>query len=118
MKKLVLAVTSLALGLSLVSIIGFTGCESSSDDNGSSAAADLGVFPSSITIVAATATNIQFNATGGSSNYSWRVDKANLGSIVSQGSTAIYTSTTNTGVNFLTVTDTATNSVTASITQN
>jgi len=117
MRKLLFAGISMVVVLGLVAMTGIVGCESSDNDNDSVLSTELSIIPSSLTITAATVTNVQLTATGGTSNYTWSVDKPALGSVVSQGGIAIYTSTTNVGVNFVTVTDSATNTISATITQ-
>ena len=59
----------------------------------------------------------RLTASGGSSNYSWTVKDSSLGALASSGSTAIYTSETNQGINYVTVTDSSNNVATATITQ-
>jgi hypothetical protein len=89
-----------------------TGCE---DDSGGTA--NLDIVPASVSFPAGTATNILLTALGGSPPYTWSVNDGALGGVVDAGDTAIYTSTTAAGQNFVTVTDTDSNSVSATINQ-
>ena len=100
-----------------LSVCLLTGCESSDDDDGSGTGG-LKISPNSASFASSNATSILFTSSGGTPDYSWSVDDAALGSVSASGDSAIYTSTTNTGVNFLMVTDAASNAVSATITQN
>lgn len=112
MKK---AVFTIAMVLGLVSIIGLVGCESEDDDDPSPGA--LVITPSEVAIPAGTITNVLFAASNGTGNYTWNIDIPALGSIVSSGASAIYTSTTNAGINYIHLTDSSNNTTTASIQQ-
>jgi len=92
------------------------GCEVD-DESSSSSASSLKIAPTSVRFSAASVTNITFTASGGTTSYTWRVSDATLGTVLSSGAYAVYTSKTNSGMNFLTVTDSGTNSVSATITQ-
>jgi hypothetical protein len=104
---LIFTVTVLSAGLFLA------GCEDDSDDDGGSV---IGIRPMSVTIPAGISTNILLTVSGGNPPYLWAVNNA-LGSIVEAGDTAIYTSAGGAGQNFVTVTDSDLQSVTATINQ-
>lgn len=103
---LIIITTALVAGAFL------TGCE---DDSGSGHTLDI--EPVSVTISTVTVTNVLFTASGGEPPYTWTVNDGALGSVVDAGDTAIYTSTATNGQNFVTVTDTESNSVSATINQ-
>jgi hypothetical protein len=112
----------LSMGLVLLAaIFGLWGCEDSTDDtsssSGDSTASTLTVSPVAATFSASVVTTITFTASGGTASYTWSRDKTNLGSLVSAAETAIYTSTTSKGTNFITVTDAASNTVSAVVIQ-
>lgn len=107
---------TLALVFGLASMIVLVGCESNNDENtDSTAASGLSITPSSVTIPALVVSNVLFTASNGLGNYSWTVDSAALGSLVISGGSAIYTCTTNAGMNYIHLTDSSNNTVTASI---
>ena len=95
----------------------FTGCEKDDDDD-SASSGGLSITPASASLVATNTSTATFTASGGTPPYTWHLHNSCLGSIVSSGDTAIYTATAGTGTNFVTLTDSATNSVTATVTQN
>jgi len=113
MKKLLF---SMGLCIGLASMIVFTGCESSDDDN-STAPSGMTISPSAVTVKTPAITNILFAVSNNMGACAWTIDSAVLGSIVASGSSAIYTSTTNAGINYIHVTDSSNNTVTASVTQ-
>ena len=90
-------------------------CETVSPDTTTST---VTVSPPSASITAGTVSAIQFVASGGS-NYTWSVSMTSLGTISTSTNSAdaLYQSTTNAGVNVVTVTDTGGFSATATITQ-
>jgi len=112
MKK---AVLMIAITLGLVSIVGLVGCESDDDDTPSPT--DLVITPAEISFPSDTITNVLFTVSNGNGNYTWTVDTPSLGSLVSSGTSAIYTSTTNSGINYIHVTDSSNNTATATIDQ-
>jgi hypothetical protein len=91
------------------------GCEINDDDDSSSNG--LVIVPVSVSFNASSPTNILFTASGGVPPYKWNVADNSLGSIVSSGTTAIYTSSTNAGRNFVTVMDAESNTVSATVNQ-
>jgi hypothetical protein len=101
------------------------GCESDEDESADDTALptlvstnDLQISPASVTLSAGLVTNVEFAAFGGTSNYTWSVNDATLGSVATvSNASAIYTSTTNSGVNFVIVTDSDSNAVAATVTQ-
>ena len=105
---------TLVVLLGLASMIVLIGCESS-DDDASVAPSGLSVTPSAVTIPALGVTNVLFTASNGLGSYTWSIESAALGSIVSSGNSAIYTSTTNAGINYIHVVDSSNNTATASI---
>lgn len=115
MKHLVYTLCALLL-LALASTFLVTGCND--DDDNAPSTVTLTVSPSSVSFTAGIVTNVQFTAVGGRSPFTWSVSDASLGAIVSSGSTAIYTSTTNSGRNYINLSDSATNSATATVNQN
>ena len=115
MKKVGLPILIAMLVVFCVSIIGFVGCESSSGSSKKATVGNFSITPASITFTVTTPTNIAFTVTGGTPAYTWYVSDASLGAVTPAGDTAVYTSTTNTGVNHVTVTDATNISVTATI---
>lgn len=113
MKERTLCATAY-LSLIVCILIMAAGCETSSSGNDS----DLKISPASVSFTAGTETNIVFSATGGTATYSWNISDSSLGTITVSGGTAIYTSTTNQGQNFVTLTDAVSNSVAAVVNQN
>ena len=98
-------------------LIQSVGCEKSDDDDNKSG---IRITPSSVIINASSPTNLLFFASDGISNYAWSVADNSLGLVTSSGSRnslAMYSSSTNTGTSFLTVTDGANKSATATIKQ-
>jgi hypothetical protein len=89
------------------------GCEDG--DHGPIGAPEID--PVSVSISAATATNIVFTASGGAGDYRWEVSDPALGTIVVADTIAIYSSRAAGGQNFITVTDGNTNAITATVTQ-
>jgi len=112
MKKSAVIITVI---FALASMIVMVGCESDDDDSDSTASSGLTISPDSATIAALTVSNVLFTAGNGEGTYSWIVDSQALGSLVISGNTAIYTSTTNAGLNYIHVTDSSNNTVTASV---
>lgn len=110
--KLTAMAMVVAIGVALV------GCERSSDSDSSSSSGGLTISPASITISISAVTNVAFSVTGGTAPFAWSVNDNALGTLVASGANAIYTSKTNAGMNFVTVTDGNTNSVAATVTQN
>ena len=100
--------TILALG-------GGLACNSSDDDEDSVSSNGLNLSPGSFHVGAGVVTNVLFSASGGTPPYAWSVQTAALGSLVATGDKAIYTCNANAGQNFVTVTDHATNFVSATI---
>ncbi len=96
----------------LLCIAILAGCETSSSDS-----PNLDISPGSASIPAGTTTNIVFEAINGVPSFSWKVSDNSLGSVTASGPTAIYSSTTNAGQNFVTVTDAESNSVAAVVSQ-
>jgi len=96
-----------------------SGCETSSTDTGDvtpATSSTVTVVPTSIELSTATITSTKFTARGGDSNYTWSISDTNLGTLyTSTGATAIYQNTTNAGANVLLVTDTTSNSASATI---
>lgn len=110
MKRRVCAPVLILISAVLLSFIGIVGCESDDDDDG------LEISPTSVNITGAT--NVAFSASGGAGPYSWSVDDAALGTVVGADDTAIYSSSGAAGQNFVIVTDSQSNSVSATVTQN
>lgn len=112
-RKTRLTAVSLLWGVCLVlGLIAMNGCED--DDGGSSA---LKLSPTFAMLDADMGTNVVFSVRGGRTPYVWTVNDEELGTLVSAGDTAIYTSEPAEGQNFVTVTDKRSNAVTATITQ-
>jgi hypothetical protein len=91
------------------------GCETASQKSESSAG--LAVSPDSITVSASSVTNITLTASGGTEPYTWSVNNSSIGSVVGAGNSAVYTAYALTGMNFVVVSDAASNSVSAVVTQ-
>jgi hypothetical protein len=87
------------------------GCETSTTS-------DVTISPSSVLLDAAKVSVVTFTASGGNSNYTWSLENTTLGTIYTADDTALYQNTTNTGTNYITVTDSSSNSASAVITQN
>ena len=116
MHKLAYFVCVSTLIIATATLTGITGCEGDDDDDTTSTT-ELSISPSSETLDATQTNTITFTASGGASNYSWTVNDTSLGTLADSDDTAIYTSTTNTGVNYVTVTDDSNAVATATITQ-
>ena len=115
MRKLAYFVGTCTLAIALTTLTGIVGCED--DDDDSSSTADLSIAPKSVKLDATKTNTVSFTASGGASNYSWSVKDSSLGSLAASGSTAVYTSTTNKGNNFVTVEDKSNNVASATIVQ-
>lgn len=94
-------------------LVACAGCEDSSHDSESLPS----ISPASVKISAAESHGLVFKVKGGTPAYAWTVANPALGTVVSAGDTAIYTSALAPGQNFVTVTDLRSNAVTATITQ-
>jgi hypothetical protein len=89
------------------------GCEL--NDNST---ADVTIYPTAVTLSSASIGVVTFTATGGNIPYTWSLSDNTLGTVyISTNATALYQSTTNAGVNTLTVRDSSGNSAFATITQ-
>lgn len=95
-----------------MSIILLAGCEASSNPSSS-----VTVFPASVYLSASQVNLITFSASGGTSNFTWSVSNPALGTVYGANATAVYQSTTNVGINTVVVTDSASNTTSAVITQ-
>lgn len=102
------------LAIPIVVGILLVGCENDEDGISSSG---LQIVPVSVSFDSSVSTNMLFTASGGTPPYTWSVADGSLGSIVSSGTTAIYTSATNAGRNFVTVVDAESNTVSATVNQ-
>jgi len=101
----------------VVCTLAFTACENNSDDETATSGA-LTLSPTSVVIPAGSTTNLVFTVSGGTSPYVWAVNSSAFGTLVASGSQATYSSTILAGRNYVTVTDSTTNSVSASIDHN
>ena len=88
------------------------GCDSSDE-----AEATLTISPSAVYLAAGKVSVVTFTAAGGDGDYAWSLGETNLGEIFVADETAIYKSTTNAGLNTVTVADEDGASATAAITQ-
>ena len=102
-----------AILFACVILLGLPACEL--DDNSSHD--DLSISPTSAKIIISEPKAIVLKAQGGDSPYTWTMSDTTLGSLATAQETAIYTSNPLPGQNFVTVTDAASNAVTATITQ-
>jgi hypothetical protein len=116
MRKLACLVGTCSLAIVLLTLTGIVGCEDDDDDS-STGTGDLSVSPGSVTLDASVTNTVTFTAAGGASNYSWSVKDSSLGTLTAADDTAIYTSKTNQGNNYVTVTDDSNDVATATITQ-
>lgn len=116
MRKLACLVGTCSLAIMLITMTGIVGCEDDDDDT-TAGTGGLAISPGSVTLDATKTNTVSFAASGGASNYSWTVKDGALGSLASSGDTAVYTSTTNQGNNFVTVEDASNNVATATIVQ-
>jgi hypothetical protein len=92
------------------------GCELNSN---STATADVIIYPTSVTLSAVNIGVVTFAASGGNIPYTWSLSDNTLGTVyTSTNATVLYQSTTNVGINTLTVRDSSDNSAIATITQN
>lgn len=114
MKKSAILGVGLAVAALMVGLV-FTACD---DDDDTTTTGSLAISPSSITIAAGATTNLLITTSGGTSPYTWSVSDSQYGTLVASGSQAIYSSTTQAGRNYVTVTDSLTNSATATIDHN
>ena len=76
------------------------GCEAGDDSTSS-----LSISPSAVFLSADKVNVVTFTASGGDGTYSWTVSNTNLGEIYVADETAIYKSSTNAGVNVVSVYD-------------
>lgn len=104
-----------ALPAGLLAVALWLGCETEADTEASSSV--LAVSPSSATLDASSSTSLVFSVEGGTSPYTWTISDSTLATLVSSGDKAIYTSVATSGVNTVTVSDSASNSVSATVTQ-
>ncbi|OGV63869.1 MAG: hypothetical protein A2283_06465 [Lentisphaerae bacterium RIFOXYA12_FULL_48_11] len=96
-----------------------SGCEMG-DSSTSSENSVLAISPATVYLNASKASVVQFTAAGGDgnyTNYTWSVSTNSLGVIYDGGETALYQSTTNTGVNTVWVVDSSGNVGSATVTQ-
>jgi len=105
------------LAMAVLTLTGIVGCDGDDDDDGATGSGGLTLSPASVTLDATKTNTVTFTASGGASNYSWDVNDTALGTLSSSGDTAIYTSKTNQGNNFVTVEDSSNNIVSATIVQ-
>jgi hypothetical protein len=114
MKKLYF---TLLMVFGLASMIVIIGCESSDKNDDGTPLSTMSISPSDVTFKATLVTNVLFTVGNGYGPFSWTMDAPSLGSLVASGESAIYTSTTNTGINYIHVTDSSNNTVTAAVKQ-
>ena len=76
------------------------GCDSSDE-----AEATLTISPSAVYLAAGKVSVVTFTAAGGDGDYAWSLGDTNLGEIFVADETAIYKSTTNAGVQAISVSD-------------
>jgi hypothetical protein len=109
-----------AVLLAATSALVFMACESgTSDDTDTTATSGaLTISPTSAVIPAGVTTSVVFYVSGGTSPYAWAVNSSSYGTLVASGSQATYSSTLLAGRNYITVTDSSTNSVTATVDHN
>ena len=88
------------------------GCDSGDDSDTS-----LTLSPAAVYLAAGKVSVVTFTASGGNGDYAWSVGNANLGEIFVADTTAIYKSTTNAGVNTISVSDGDADVASAEITQ-
>ena len=88
------------------------GCNSSDDSTSS-----LTLSPSAVFLSAGKVNVVTFTASGGNGDYSWTISNTNLGEIFVADETALYKSTTNAGVNVISVYDGNADMATVDITQ-
>ncbi len=103
-----------AIALSSFMLI-VSGCESISRNNDTGVG--LAVTPTSIVVSASSVTNVAFSAFGGTPPYTWSVNDHSIGFIAVSNNTAIYTAYALTGLNYVVVNDSVSNSVSATVTQ-
>lgn len=107
--------SSWALGMTVaVLLVGSVACEVTDSNDKESLPV---ISPSSVKVSVTTTNKLVFTAKGGTPAYVWEVSNPALGSLVDAGTTAIYTGLPVSGQNFVTVTDSKSNAVTATITQ-
>ena len=106
-----------ASAVTCVLIVCLAGCESGDQTTPIDTTPAIVVAPKTSSMSASSIGVMTFTATGGSSNYTWRVRSTSLGRIYSAGSSATYQSTTNVGVNIIYVSDELGHSDSATVAQ-
>jgi len=100
-------------------VIMLPGCETSSSSS-SSPNTVLTVIPATVYLVAGRISDVQFVTAGGDgnyTNYTWSASSNSIGTVYGAGSTALYQSTSNAGINVIRVIDLSGNVGTATVTQ-
>jgi len=105
------AIRGLVLGMGCVCACGMAGCEEADETS------SVTLSPASVYLSAAEVSVVTFTASGGDGDYAWSIGDTNLGALFIADETAIYKSTTNAGLNTVTVADEDGESATAAITQ-
>jgi hypothetical protein len=111
-KHLMFVGSAIALSSFMLTV---AGCEPISQNNNSGV--ELAVTPTSAVVSASSVTNIAFSAFGGTPPYTWSVNDHTIGFVAGNDNTAIYTAYALTGLNYVVVNDAASNSVSATVTQ-
>ena len=105
------AIRGFVLGVGCLFACWTAGCDEV-DENSS-----VTLSPESVYLSAAEVSVVTFTASGGDGDYAWSIGDTNLGELFVADETAIYKSTTNAGLNTVTVADEDGSSATAAITQ-
>lgn len=74
-------------------------------DSGDESETSLTLSPSAVYLAAGKVSVVTFTAAGGDGEYAWSLGETNLGEIYLADETAIYKSTTNAGINTISVSD-------------
>ena len=87
----------------------FVGCEAPSST--------VTITPESVFLSTGKVTTVSFTVSGGNGNYVWTMSNGSLGVLSTANGAAMYQNNSLQGTNVITVSDTASNSATATITQ-
>lgn len=100
--------TSKAVAICILAVL-LAGCEAPSST--------ITIAPASIFLSTGKVTTVSFTVSGGNGNYVWAMSNASMGTLSTANGSAMYQNNSSQGTNVITVSDTASNSASAVITQ-